>query len=40
MNEPRMPGWVKWPGIMLAALIVVFLVLRLFGVEHGPGMHR
>lgn len=35
-----MPGWVKWPGIILGVLIAVFLVLRFFGIEHGPGLHR
>jgi hypothetical protein len=36
---PRMPGWVKWPAIVLGVLVVVFVVLRLFGVQHGAGMH-
>ena len=36
---PRMPRWVKWPMIILGVLIALFLVLRLFGVEHGPGRH-
>jgi len=34
-----MPGWVKWPGIVLGALLVIFLTLRLFGFEHGAGPH-
>jgi len=38
-TPPRMPGWVKWPGIVLGVLVVVFVVSRLFGVQHGPGMH-
>ncbi|HCT76293.1 MAG TPA: hypothetical protein DGG94_06375, partial [Micromonosporaceae bacterium] len=38
-SPPRMPGWVKWPAIILGVLIALFLVLRLFGVEHGPGQH-
>jgi hypothetical protein len=36
---PRMPGWVKWPGIVLGILIVVLVVTRLLGIQHGPGMH-
>jgi hypothetical protein len=39
-EPPRMPAWVKWPGVALIVLVVVFLALQLFGVEHGPGMHR
>ena len=34
-----MPRWVKWPGIVIAALIIVLVVLRLLGVQHGPGRH-
>jgi hypothetical protein len=38
---PRMPRWVKVPGIIVAVLVLVFLVLKLFGIggEHGPGRH-
>lgn len=36
---PRMPGWVKWPGLVLAVLILLLVVARILGVEHGPGMH-
>jgi hypothetical protein len=38
-QPPRMPGWVKWPGIVLIVLALVFLALRFVGVEHGPGLH-
>jgi len=38
-SPPRIPRWVKWPAIILGVLIVLFLVLRLFGVEHGTGQH-
>jgi hypothetical protein len=38
-SPPRMPGWVKWPAITIAVLILLFVVLRFFGVEHGPGRH-
>lgn len=34
-----MPGWVKWPGIIIGVLVLAFVVLQLFGVQHGPGMH-
>jgi hypothetical protein len=34
-----MPGWVRWPGLVIGVLVVVFVVLRLLGVQHGPGMH-
>jgi hypothetical protein len=38
-TPPRMPGWVKWPGLVIGILVVVFVGLRLLGVQHGPGMH-
>jgi hypothetical protein len=38
-RPPRMPGWVKWPAIVLGILILLFLTLRLFGIQHGPGQH-
>lgn len=38
-SPPRMPGWVKWPGIFIGVLVLLFLVLRFFGFEHGPGRH-
>ena len=36
---PKMPRWVKWPGIVIGVLAVVFIGMRLLGVQHGPGMH-
>ena len=35
-----MPGWVKWPGLVIGILVLVFVGLRLLGVQHGPGMHK
>ena len=36
-----MPGWVKISLIIVAALVALFVVLRITGVggEHGPGRH-
>jgi len=34
-----MPRWVKWPAIAVGVLVLVLVVLRLFGIEHGPGLH-
>ena len=39
VRPPRMPGWVTWPAIIIGILVAVLLVLRFFGVEHGPGQH-
>ena len=40
-TPPRMPRWVKIPGIVVGVLILVFLLLHLTGVagQHGPGRH-
>ena len=38
-SPPRMPRWVKWPVIVIGVLVLLFLVLRFFGIEHGPGRH-
>ena len=38
-SPPRMPRWVKWPAIVIGALLLLFLALPLFGVQHGPGRH-
>jgi hypothetical protein len=34
-----MPGWVKWSALVVGVLVVAFVVTRLFGIHHGPGMH-
>jgi hypothetical protein len=34
-----MPGWVKWPAIIVVVLVVLLLLTQLFGFEHGPGQH-
>ncbi len=36
---PGMPRWVKIFLIVVVALAVAFVVTRLLGVEHGPGLH-
>jgi plastocyanin len=38
---PGMPRWVKVSGIIIGALVLLFVILRVTGVggEHGPGMH-
>jgi hypothetical protein len=40
-SAPRMPRWVKWPAIVIAVLILLFVVLQLLGIggKHGPGRH-
>jgi hypothetical protein len=38
-SPPRMPRWVLWPAVVIGVLVLTFLVLRLFGVQHGPGRH-
>jgi hypothetical protein len=35
-----MPGWVKWPGLVLGVLAVIFVALRVAGVQHGPAGHN
>jgi hypothetical protein len=36
-----MPRWVKWSGIVVGLLILLFVVLQLTGLggQHGPGRH-
>jgi hypothetical protein len=34
-----MPRWVKVFVIIVIVLVVAFIVSRLFGVQHGPGLH-
>jgi hypothetical protein len=36
---PRMPRWVKVSTVIVVVLALVFVVTRLAGVQHGPGLH-
>jgi hypothetical protein len=40
-SPPRMPRWLKWPTIIILALVLLFVILQLTGVgggmDHGPG---
>ena len=36
---PGAPRWVKVLGMGVAALVLLFAVLKLLGFEHGPGRH-
>lgn len=41
-SPPRMPRWVKWPGIIIGVLVLLFLIVRFTGLDggmHGPGRH-
>jgi hypothetical protein len=40
-SPPRMPGWVKWPAVIIGVVVLVFGVLQLVGMGgvHGPGRH-
>lgn len=40
-GPPGMPPWVKIAGVVVLALVLLFLVLRLAGLggDHGPGRH-
>ena len=37
--RPPTPRWVVVLGLIAVALLVVFVLSRLAGVEHGPGIH-
>lgn len=37
--RPPTPRWVIVLGLIAVALLVVFVLSRLAGVEHGPGLH-
>jgi hypothetical protein len=39
-RPPRMPRWVKVLLVIAILLIAGFLITRLVGVEHGPGLHN
>ena len=39
VRDRSTPGWVKVLGIIVLVLFVLLIVSRLFGVEHGPGLH-
>jgi hypothetical protein len=40
-RPPAMPRWVKWSGIVVGVLVLLFVVLQLTGLggQHGPGRH-
>ena len=40
-SPAHMPRWVKVTGIVIGALVLVFVVLNVAGIgpEHGPGRH-
>jgi hypothetical protein len=38
-RPPRMPVWVKVLLAIAILLIAAFVISRLVGVEHGPGLH-
>jgi hypothetical protein len=38
-SAPGMPRWVKVLLVIAIAIAVGFVVSRLAGVEHGPGLH-
>lgn len=33
------PGWVKVLGVFVLVLLILFVVSRLFGIQHGPDLH-
>ena len=39
VRDRSTPGWVKVLGIVVLVLLVLLVVSRLFGIEHGPGLH-
>lgn len=38
-RDRRTPAWVKLLGIIVLALLILLVVSRLFGIEHGPDLH-
>jgi hypothetical protein len=38
-SGPGMPRWVKISLVIAILLILAFVVTRLLGVQHGPGLH-
>jgi hypothetical protein len=38
-TPPRMPRWVKVSIVIIVVLALAFVVTRLAGVQHGPGLH-
>ena len=38
-SPPKMPRWVKVFGIIVIVLLLVFVIIHIFGGEHGPGRH-
>lgn len=33
------PGWVKVLGMIVLVALILFVVSRLFGIQHGPDLH-
>ena len=38
-KPPPRPRWVKIAGLVVVVLVVILVVGKIAGVEHGPGMH-
>lgn len=38
-SPPGAPPWVKVTGIVVLVAVVVLIVFKLAGIEHGPGRH-
>jgi hypothetical protein len=38
-STPGTPRWVKVSLIIAILLVVAFILTRLLGVQHGPGLH-
>lgn len=38
-QPPKMPGWVKITGIIVLVVVLIFVILKVAGLEHGPNLH-